>query len=233
MKKYNLLFILIAFAAILFAPLCALISLITGYPFSFPNYTAFSVLLVVLLAICSTVLTVCKEDGVHISGVVFAALCPFLFMINWLIYMVKSESKAVVIIMTVGFAASCYLTYVVVNNLWIKVGSAAATVFIMLPLCFVCFIVYSLHIETSFIKQTVTSADGNYCAQVVVSTRGDFREKTYLDIYDKSRDVNLGFVSFNSPAKRFYKGEFHLEDEVDMYWSIKDTLIINDEKFEF
>ncbi len=233
MKKYNLIFIIIAFATSLFAPVCALISLISGYPFSFPSYTAFSILLVVMLAICSAVLTVCREDGVHFSGVILAAVCPFVFMINWLIYMVKSESKAVVIIMTVGLLLSCYITYIVVKNVWIKLGSVAATVFIMVPICFVCFIVYGLHIENSFVKKTVTSSDGNYCAQVVVSTRGGFGERTYLDVYDRNNDVNLGFVKFNAPPKRFYKGDFSLKEDVKMYWSVKDALIIDDEKFEF
>lgn len=232
MKKYNLIFIIIAFATSLFAPLCALISLITRYAFSFPNYKAFSVLLVVLLSICSAVLTVCREDGVHITGVVLAALCPFVFMINWLIYMVKSESRAVTIIMTVGLAVSCYITYIVVKNVWIKLGSVVAAL-IMVPICFVCFIVYGLHIETSLIKKAITSSSGNYCAQVVVSTRGGFGERTYLDIYDKRSDINLGFVKFNAPPKRFYKGDFYLKNEVEMYWSVKDALIINDEKFEF
>lgn len=233
MKKYNLIFIIIAFATSLFAPVCALISLITGYAFSFPNYTAFAVLLVVLLAICSAVLTVCKEDGVHISGVVLAAFCPFIFMINWLIYMVKSESKTVIAIMTVGFAISFYITYIVVKNIWVRLSSAAATALILAPICFVCFIVYGLHIENSLVKKTVASSSGNYCAQVVVSTHGGFGKRTYLDIYDRGHDVNLGFVKFSAPPKRFYKGDFSLKDNIEMYWSVKDALIINDEKFKF
>ncbi len=233
MKNYNLIFILIAFATILFAPLCALISLITGSSFSFPNYTVFSILLVMFLLACSVVVTICKKDSIHISGVIIAALFPFFFAINWLIYMIKSESRAVVIIMTVGFALSCYLMCVVVKNVWVKLSSVLATVLIIVPLCFVCFIVYALHIETTFVKQTVNSSDGNYCAQVVVSTRDGLGEKTYLDIYDASRDTNLGFVTFKSAPKRFYKDSLRLEEKVDMYWSVKNDLIINDEKFEF
>ncbi len=228
-KQSIIVFVLVALNG--FFPLLCLISYLLGYSVYLSMPVVYSLWLAVIFMYSNYFIKKNEEVEASKTTVVFAAVLPVVTAVNLAVFVFKSESLPIALIMGVCLIFAAVITEKVMEGNKAKVFSVISSAFIcLLAVIFSFVIISSSYFLVKSVEKHVASPDRTYYAEVVNVDQGALGGDTVVYVH-RSRGTNLFFISFNEIPQKVYVGEWGEYKTMQIEWKNEKILIIDGKEY--
>ncbi len=132
----------------------------------------------------------------------------------------------------IGVVSGCFLLVIYVKRLWIKIIALILSALMLLPMCFVGFILLIFgNLSKNTIVQTVESPGGKYYARVIDSDQGALGGDTIVNVYE-NKGIDAVIFRIEKKPQRVYLGPWGAFKNMQIHWKDDGCLVINSVEYK-
>lgn len=212
-------------------PFCLLFSNLFGFSFSLTNYTAFSVICVIVSIFTLVVVLVETELFNDKKYSVLFGVSLLFCVVTWLFFISKCGVSLSLVFLLIAFACVAVINVKLTKGKKKKVVLSLLTAvsFLFVSLFAIAF-VFVGSIGASTVLDTIQSPDGIYYAEVIDVDQGAFGGNTVVKV-SKKREAEILIFHFQEKGETVYIGEWNEYDDMEIFWKENNCLSINSEEY--